>query len=217
MAKTQASKKKNTKSSAKAPAAFASTRGAEKPSKKNPSKYAPTSEAKLDIQSLGDSDGVLKLFTESVKGLYWAENQLIKALPKMAKSAASKDLSKAILEHLEKTKTHARRIEQAFDLLGHKPEARKCEAMEGLTKDGEGVIEDTEEGTPARDLGIIMASQKVEHYEIAAYTGLIKLAGRLELPEIADLFSETLAEEQEADEVLAEIADNSIVFTMEEA
>ncbi len=82
--------------------------------------------------------------------------------------------------------------------------------MEGLTKEGEGVIEDTDAGTPARNLGIIMASQKVEHYEISAYAGLIKLAGKLGLDNVAGILSEILAEEQESDQILAGIADNDI-------
>jgi ferritin-like metal-binding protein YciE len=215
MAKTSVTKKRDAKSSAKTPAAFASTKGATEPSKKNPSKFQPTNEAKLDIQSLSATDGALKLFTESVKSLYWAEKQLVKALPKMAKSASSKELSEAILQHLAQTKTHVQRIEKVFGLLDNEPQARKCDAMEGLTKEGEGVIEDTDEGTAARDLGIIMASQKVEHYEMAAYNGLIKLAGKLDLQKIAGLLSETLTEEEDADEILGWIAENKIAISKE--
>ena len=115
--------------------------------------------------------------------------------------------------HLQQTKTHVERLEQVFSLLGKKPQAKKCDAMEGLTKEGEGIVEDTDAGTPARDMGIIMASQKVEHYEISAYTGLSKLAGKLGLNDVAVLLSETLAEEQESDEILASIADNDITTT----
>ncbi len=189
MAKTSVNKKKGTSTKPKEPAAYASTQETVKPSKTNPSKFKPTNEAKMDTRSLGATDGVLKLFTESIKDIYWAENQLVKALPKMARSASSAELSGAILDHLGQTKMHVTRIEQVFDLLNRKPQARKCDAMEGLTKEGESVIEDTDQGTPSRDLGIIMASQKVEHYEIAAYSGLIKLAGKLGLPEIADILS----------------------------
>jgi ferritin-like metal-binding protein YciE len=204
-------KNKSAKAPAKTPAAFASTKESSKPSRENASRFSPTNEAKMDVQSLGDSDGLLKLFTDSVKDIYWAEKQLVKALPKMAKSASSAVLSKAILNHLEQTKVQVERIEQVFALLEQKPQARKCDAMEGLTKEGEAVIEDTDKGTPARDTGIIMASQKVEHYEIAAYTGLIKLAGKLGLQEAAGVLSETLAEEQESDTILAGIADNITV------
>jgi ferritin-like metal-binding protein YciE len=207
MAKSSVSKKKQADKSAKTPAAFASTGKTGNPSSENPSKFSPTSEAQIDVQLLGNADGLLKLFTDSVKDIYWAENQLVKALPKMAKSASSRDLADAILNHLEQTKTHVERLEQVFNLLDKKPQAKKCDAMEGLTKEGEGVIEDTDQGTPARDLGIIMASQKVEHYEIAAYTGMIKLAGKLGLSEIAGILSETLAEEQDSDTILSKIAD----------
>jgi ferritin-like metal-binding protein YciE len=176
----------------------------------NPSKYQPTKDADMNLQLLDEEDGLMKLFTDSVKDLYWAENHLVKALPKMSKSASSKTLAKAILTHLEQTKTHVERLEQVFELLGKKPQAKKCDAMEGLTKEGEGVIEDTDAGTPARNLGIIMASQKVEHYEISAYAGLIKLAGKLGLDNVAGILSEILAEEQESDQILAGIADNDI-------
>ncbi len=120
-----------------------------------------------------DTDpALLELFTDSIKDIYWAENHLVKAIPKMQKAATSTQLANALGEHLEVTKTHVARLEQVFELLGKKVQAKKCDAMEGLSKEGEGVIEDTEEGTATRDVGIIMASQKVEHYEIAAYGGL---------------------------------------------
>ncbi len=199
------------KSTTKTPASFAKkTAEPLNSASDNPSKYQPTKDADMNLQSLNGEDGLMKLFTDSVKDLYWAENHLVKALPKMVKSASSKELAGAILTHLEQTKTHVERLEQVFELLGKKPQAKKCDAMEGLTKVGEGVIEDTDTGTPARNLGIIMASQKVEHYEISAYTGLIKLAGKLGLDDVAGILSETLAEEQESDQILAGIADKNI-------
>src|SRR6478609_6344874 len=181
-----------------------------KPSEDNESKYQPTKDADMNAQALDAEDGLLKLFEDSIKDLYWAEKHLVKALPKMIKAASSSSLQDAISNHLEQTKTQVQRLEQVFELLGKKPQAKKCDAMEGLTKEGEGVIEDTDTGTPARNLGIIMASQKVEHYEISAYTGLIKLAGKLGLNDVAGILSETLAEEQESDQILSGIADNDI-------
>ena len=210
MAKSAASKKAAAKTGAENPTAFSKKTENVTYASDNPSKYQPTKDAELDMQSLYPEDGLLKLFTDSVKDLYWAENHLVKALPKMTKSASSKSLAQAIANHLEQTKTHVERLEQVFELLGKKPQAKKCDAMEGLTKEGEDVIEDTDTGTPARNLGIIMASQKVEHYEISAYTGLIKLAGKLGLDDVAGILSETLAEEQESDQILAGIADNDI-------
>ena len=204
-------KKAAKKAAVKTPAAYAK----KQPEKANTaddnsSKYQPTEDADMNAQSLEAEDGLLKLFTDSIKDIYWAENHLVKALPKMAKAASSKELSKAILTHLEQTKGHAERLQQVFESLGKKPQAKKCDAMEGLVMEGEGVIEDTDAGTPARDLGIIMASQKVEHYEITAYNGLIKLANKLGLNDVADVLSQNLAEEQQSDEILAGLADTEI-------
>ena len=130
----------------------------------NRSKFAPTKDAMMDLKQLG----LVKLLEDSVKDIYWAENALLIALPKMAKSAYAPSLVDAILSHIEHTKTHVERLKQVFDMLGKKPQAMKCDAMEGLMKEGESVVEDTDAETPARDLGIIMASQKIEHYEISA-------------------------------------------------
>src|SRR6185503_564060 len=102
-----------------------------------------------------------KFFTDSLKDIYWAEKHLTKALPKMQKAATSKELQKAFADHLEATKTHVQRLEGAFEALGEKAVAKKCEAMEGLVKEGESIIEDTEDGTATRDVGLIMAAQKV--------------------------------------------------------
>ncbi len=210
MATSTGASNKSAKKVTKSSAAFASTKADLIPSGKNSSKFTPSSEAKMDLQLLDAADGLFKLFTDAVKDIYWAEKQLVKSLPKMAKAAASSALADAITDHLVQTETHVERLEQVFELLDKKPQAKKCDAMEGLAKEGEGIIESTDQGTPARDLGIIMASQKVEHYEIATYTGLIKLAGKLNLPEVANILSATLTEEQEADLILAEIADTSI-------
>lgn len=210
MAKS-ATKKAVAKPSLKTPASYSTTdANAATPAADNNSKYQPTEDAEMNIQSLDPEDGLLKLFTSSVKDLYWAENHLVKALPKMISAASAASLKEAIANHLEQTKTHVKRLKQVFELLGEKPQAKKCDAMEGLTKEGEGIIEDTDPDTPARDLGTIMASQKVEHYEISAYTGLWKLAGKLGLGDIANILAETLAEEQAADETLAGVADSDI-------
>ncbi len=155
---------------------------------------------------------LIELFIDEIKDIYWAEKHLTKALPKMKKAASSEELANAIGEHLEVTKTHVGRLEQVFELLGKKAQAKKCEAMEGLVKEGEGIIEDTEDGSATRDVGIILAAQKVEHYEIATYGGLSQLAKTLGLDDIAELLSQTLAEEKEADETLTGIAENDINY-----
>lgn len=155
---------------------------------------------------------LMELFVDSIKDIYWAEKHLTKALPKMQKAATSAALATAIAEHIAVTENHVVRLESIFQLLGEKAQAKKCDAMEGLSKEGEGIIEDTDEGTATRDVGIILASQKVEHYEIATYGGLAQLATTLGLTEVADLLSQTLAEEKEADQTLTSIAENNINY-----
>ncbi len=152
--------------------------------------------------------GLDDLLLDSVKDIYWAENHLVKNLPKMIKAAGSADLQNAFTDHLEITKTHVARLEEVFELLGEKRQAKKCDAMEGLSIEGEGVIESTIAGTPARDAGLIMAAQKVEHYEIASYGGLAALATKLGNTQAADIFNTTLAEEQDADALLTSIAES---------
>ena len=155
---------------------------------------------------------LLELFVDGIKDIYWAENQLVKTLPKMQKAATSAKLIAAIADHLEVTKNHVARLDQVFELLGEKAQAKKCDAMEGLTKEGEGIIETTEAGTATRDVGIVLASQKVEHYEIASYGCLTQLAKTLGLNEVADLLWQTLNEEKEADLLLTDIAENEINY-----
>ena len=151
-----------------------------------------------------------KFMYDSLKDIYWAEKHLTKAIPKLSKAATNEELITALDEHLEVTEEHVARLEQVFELLGKKAQAKKCEAMEGLTKEAESIIEETEEGTATRDVGIIMAAQKVEHYEIATYGGLAQLAKTMGLTEVSEILGQTLAEEKEADEELTTIAENSI-------
>ncbi len=174
-----------------------------------PSSHFQPKESKIAATSSDEEEtGLEKLFTDSIKDIYWAENHLVKSLPKMIKAAASTRLQNAFSDHLEVTKKHVSRLEKVFELLGKKAQAKKCDAMEGLTKEGEGVIESTESGTEARDHGLIMAAQKTEHYEIAAYGGLSKLAEKLGHSNISNILQQTLADEKEADELLTSIAEN---------
>ena len=151
-----------------------------------------------------------EFFHDEVKDIYWAEKHLVKTLPKMQKAANSSDLKNAFIKHLEVTKGHVARLEEVFSILGKKPQAKKCDAMEGITKEGEGIIEDTEAGTSTRDVGLIFAAQKVEHYEIATYGGLTQLAKTLGYSEIASILETTLGEEKEADVSLSTLAENTI-------
>ncbi|KLT67328.1 ferritin-like domain-containing protein [Pedobacter sp. BMA] len=177
--------------------------------KKEESGTAPKLSTKLNKE---DSSPLQELFADGIRDLYWAENHLVKSLPKMISAATSPELVAAIESHLVETKDHVTRIEEIFTLLREKPIAKKCDAMEGLTKEGEGIIEETEPGTATRDAGIILASQKVEHYEIASYNGLFQLATTLGLTEVADILEKTLSEEKLADSKLSDIAGNEINY-----
>lgn len=151
-----------------------------------------------------------ELFLEELRDIYWAEKHLVKALPKMEKATSSEELAGAFADHLAVTQEQVSRLEQVFELMGEKARGKKCEAMEGLVKEAESVIEDTEEGTSTRDVALIIAAQKVEHYEIAAYGGLATLAKTLGMNEIKELLGQTLEEEKETDELLTQLAENNI-------
>lgn len=166
--------------------------------------------------SLKVEPALYELFMDGIRDIYWAENHLLKALPKMIKAASSPELASTIEQHLTETEGHVTRLEQIFELLKEKVIAKKCDAMEGLSKEGEAVIESTEEGTATRDVGIIIASQKVEHYEIATYGGLSQVATTLGLDNVASLLEETLAEEKNADRLLTDVAENKINFKASE-
>lgn len=151
-----------------------------------------------------------ELFLEELRDIYWAEKHLVKALPKMQKAASSEELANAFADHLEVTQEQVTRLEKVFELLNEKARGKKCEAMEGLVKEAESVIADTEEGTSTRDVALIIAAQKVEHYEIATYGGLATLAKTMGITEVKDLLGQTLDEEKETDELLTQLAENNI-------
>ncbi|MFI5129814.1 MAG: ferritin-like domain-containing protein [Chitinophagales bacterium] len=157
-----------------------------------------------------------KFFTDSLKDIYWAEKHLLKALPKMQKAATTEELQSAIEEHIAQTEQHATRLEQVFEILGKKAQAKKCDAMEGLIKEGETAVEETEDGSMTRDVAIIVAAQKVEHYEIATYGGLAQIATTMGQDEIAQILSQTLEEEKQTDRDLTEIAENNINWEAEQ-
>lgn len=155
------------------------------------------------------AQGLRELFVDELKDIYWAEKALTKAIPKMIGKATSEKLIDALTGHLEVTKEHVTRLESVFTSIGEKAVAKKCEAMEGLIKEAEGIMESTEEGM-VRDAGIISASQKVEHYEIASYGTLCAFAKTLGEEKAMMLLQETLNEEKEADVKLSEIAESHI-------
>lgn len=187
------------------------TAKAKKPSPaKSSGNNAPVKTKSAGASSTNENSKLEKFFMDALKDIYWAEKHLTKALPKMQKAATSEELQQAIEAHLNQTKEHINRLEQVFDQLGEKAQAKKCEAMEGLTKEGDTVVEETEDGTATRDVGIIVSSQKVEHYEISAYGSLITLAKTMGQDEVADILSQTLEEEREADQILSQLAETSI-------
>ena len=158
-----------------------------------------------------EAAGALKeLFIDEMKDIYWAEQHLVKALPKMIKGATADELKQTITDHLEQTKNHVSRLESAFELIGEKAKAVKCEAMAGLLKEAEELLDETDKGTEVRDVAIISAAQKVEHYEIASYGTLKTLATTLGLSEVADIFNQTLEEEKTADALLSEVGENYV-------
>lgn len=169
-----------------------------------------SSEASSPVEAKGDAAELLQeLFEDQLKDIYWAEKALIKAIPKMIKNASSDELKAALKDHLTVTQEQATRLEEVFAAIEKKPQAKKCEAMEGLIKEAEGIMEETQQGV-VRDAGIIAAAQKVEHYEIATYGTLCSFANTLGLDDAADLLKQTLNEEKEADELLTKIAESSI-------
>ena len=161
----------------------------------------------------GANDSMLmEFFTEELKDIYYAEKHIIKTLPKMIKAAHSPELQQAFQEHLDVTKNQVVRLEEVFAAIDKKPQAKKCDAIEGITKEGEGVIEETQKGTATRDVALILAAQKVEHYEIATYGGLTQLARTLGLEDVAELLNTTLEEEKEADSSLTSLAESDINY-----
>lgn len=151
-----------------------------------------------------------KFVVDMLKDIYWAEKALLKALPKMEKASTTQELKDAFIEHKGVTEEQVARLEQVFELMGKKAQGKKCDAMEGLIKEAESVIEETEKGSMTRDVALIIAAQKAEHYEIATYGGLVQLTNTMGLTEVSALLDQTLQEEKEADELLTTIAEENI-------
>lgn len=149
------------------------------------------------------------LLVHSIKDLYSAESQLVKALPKMAKAATDPVLSQGFTDHLAETEGHVARLEQVGEILGASTRGVTCKAMKGLVEEGAETIEEEAEPT-IKDLALITAAQKVEHYEISGYGSAIALAEALELPDVVDLLNATLEEESATDEKLTAAAETLI-------
>ena len=152
------------------------------------------------------NDGLKELYIDELKDLYSAENQLLKALPKMAKASFSEELRQGFEEHLKQTRGHVERLERIFELLDESPKGKRCMGMEGLIKEGGEVIGDDFEGA-LMDAALIGAAQRVEHYEIAAYGTAAEFAKVLGENEHVSLLEETLQEEKETDDKLTALAE----------
>jgi ferritin-like metal-binding protein YciE len=157
-------------------------------------------------------DSLETLFVEELRDLYSAENQLVKALPKMAKRASSEELKQAFEEHLELTREHVERLDEIFENLSKPAKGKTCKGMKGLIEEGSEVLEEHGEASVI-DAALIAAAQKVEHYEIATYGTVRTWAEMLDQDDAVDLLQQTLDEESETDEKLTEIAESTINAT----
>lgn len=185
--------------------------GNSKSQSKSQSKSTSAAQKKKQARFGEEHEGkLLEFFVDEVKDIYFAEHEALKALKKMEKAATSKALKDSIVQHHCETEEQIKRLKQVFELLGEKPSKKKCEGILGIIKDGEGVIEDTEENTMVRDVAVIIASQKLEHYEITSYGSLAELARTLGKDDVAELLEVTLDEEKKTDVSLTVLAEESI-------
>lgn len=157
-----------------------------------------------------------KFFVSALKDIYFAENTIIDALEKMKDAATTEELKEAFEDHQLQTKKHVSRLEKVFKLIDETPEQKECKAIKGIIEEGEEIIKSTEEGSMTRDAALIIAAQKVEHYEIATYGGLAQLAITMGHDKAADLLEKTLQEEEDTDYNLTEIAETYINFDAEQ-
>jgi ferritin-like metal-binding protein YciE len=152
-----------------------------------------------------------ELFLDTLKDIYYAEKQILKALPKMARAATSQDLQAAFEKHHDETEGHVERLEQVFELLGKPARAKKCDAIEGIIEEGKEIMEAYAD-TPALDAGLLAAAQAVEHYEISRYGTLKAWAMTLNMNEAAKLLNQTLSEEKKTDDTLTRIAEKAVNY-----
>ena len=182
-----------------------SEKGSSDKSKNDTSKASKKGKLKIE-----DENGLKDFLCEELKDIYFAEHEILKGLIKMKDGATSSKLKKAIEAHHSQTETQIERLKEAFELFDKKPQKKKCEAIIGILKEGDDILEDTEEGTMTRDAAIIIASQKVEHYEIATYGSLAELARTINRDDVAKLLEATLKEEKKTDVTLTILATDKI-------
>lgn len=153
-----------------------------------------------------------EFFIDQLQDIFWAEKKMVKTLEKMKDAATTVRLKESLNDHLEETKQHVDRLKNIFALLDEAADEKKCKAMAGIVDEGEDIIDETDKGSAQRDVGLIFAAQKAEHYEIATYGGLATLARTLGYNQVAELLEKTLLEEKQADEMLTYIAVNGINY-----
>jgi len=166
--------------------------------------------------AVSDETMLQTLFSDSLKDIYYAEKSGAKALPKLAKAATSEELRSAFEQHAQQTNEQVQKLEQVFGLLGKKPQGKKCEAIEGLIKEADGLVKETKKGSKTRDVALIMAVQKMEHYEIASYGSIATLAAQQGLSQAKEIFGQILQQEKEVDTLLTQIAESSINMQAEQ-
>lgn len=178
-------------------------------------KTASVDNATVDQNEMNSSP-LHKFFVSALKDVYYAENAIIEALGKMKEAATTDELKEAFEDHQLLTQKHVSRLEKVFKLINETPEKKECKAIKGIIEEGEEIIKSTEEGSMTRDAALIIAAQKVEHYEIATYGGLAQLAITMGHDKAADLLEKTLQEEEDTDYELTEIAETYINFDAEQ-
>lgn len=151
-----------------------------------------------------------QFFVEELKDIYWAEKRLLEAMPKFQKASTSKELAAVFEEETSEIREQITQLERVFDLLGEEAETKKCEAMEGLLKEAQTIIDDTEKDTYTRDAGLILAAQKIEHYEIATYGTLRIFARQMGHMEVEEILDEILQSEKDSDVHLTRIAEDFV-------
>lgn len=187
-----------------------------KEEEKQDKKPEAQSSEKKSVSETSKEGPLYKFFLDALKDIYFAEKHILEALPKMQKAATTEELQEAFEDHHLMTQKQISRLDKVFKSIDEKPEGKKCDAIIGIVKESENIIKETEEGTMTRDAALIIAAQKVEHYEIATYGGLVALAETLELYKAADLLQTTLDEEEQTDRDLTDIAETSINFNASE-
>ena len=158
---------------------------------------------------MATTKGMSELLVDFMRDVYYAERQILKALPKMAKATQNEKLKQALVHHREETEGQVERLQRAFEALGQRARGKTCEAINGIIEEGEEVIHEFEQG-PVRDAGIVANAQAVEHYEMARYGTIVAWARGCGQDEVVKLMEETLAEEKKADQLLNEIANKEV-------